>query len=260
MGLFKRSKPKLLKNHFAKDSDVNTVIRPSCDCFNQYEGYLGQEEENRKPQELDLHTEAQDQSSEAWFLLNELVDAAICDGREEFAPARDMPPSMWAEITELPSKISQLKAVKRFILYGSSLVRIPYEIGEMESLENFTPYTSYRLHWFPYEIRHCKKLKDSTISTRALYGNYKSRPPFPRLPQLNRLYMPDRCSVCQASFVADTSPIQRWISLPIGTDVVPLLVHACSDQCIADLPTPPENYIPHPHQGGLDLNQPATYW
>lgn len=38
------------------------------------------------------------------------------------------------------------------MLYGSNLVRIPPEIGAMTSLEEFTPYTSYRLHWVPYEI------------------------------------------------------------------------------------------------------------
>src|SRR4029450_7239360 len=66
-------------------------------------------------------------------------------------------------------------------LYGSSLVRIPPEIGEMESLKEFVPYPSYRLHWFPYEITRCTKLRNSTVSTRALYGNFKFPPAFPRL-------------------------------------------------------------------------------
>ena len=58
-------------------------------------------------------------------------------------------------------------------LYGSGLVRIPPEVGEMTALEDFDPYTSYRLHWFPFEITRCPKLKDSRVSTRALYGNFK---------------------------------------------------------------------------------------
>ena len=51
----------------------------------------------------------------------------------------------------------------------------------MESLEEFTPYTSYKLHWFPFEITRCIKLVESTVSTRALYGNYLHRTPFPSL-------------------------------------------------------------------------------
>lgn len=45
----------------------------------------------------------------------------------------------------------------------------------------FEPYTSYSLHWFPYELTRCMNLRDSTVSTRALYGNIKYRPAFPRL-------------------------------------------------------------------------------
>ena len=65
------------------------------------------------------------------------------------------------------------------MLYGSNLVRIPAEIGAMTSLEEFTPYTSYRLHWFPYELTRCPRLVRSTVSSSALYGNFKYRPPFP---------------------------------------------------------------------------------
>ena len=52
-----------------------------------------------------------------------------------------MTPAEWAQITELPKSIGKLKSVKHLILYGSSLVRIPPEIGEMDALEKFTPYT-----------------------------------------------------------------------------------------------------------------------
>jgi hypothetical protein len=69
--------------------------------------------------------------------------------------------------------------VKVLKLYGSALVRIRPEIGEMAALETIDLYTSYRLHWFPFEITRCSRLRDSTVSTRALYGNYKYRPPFP---------------------------------------------------------------------------------
>lgn len=64
-------------------------------------------------------------------------------------------------------------------LYGSKLKRIPPQIGEMESLEYFDPYTSYDLHWFPYELTYCKKLKDSRISTRHCMATLKTEWGFP---------------------------------------------------------------------------------
>ena len=245
-------KPRLLRNLWAKEAGANTVARPMCHCLDpQYD--------DSKWSELRIHPEDQDTECFGWQRLNELIDDAARDGRKEFSPGPEMTPERWAQITILPSSIAKLKSVKHFILYGSGLVRIPPEIGEMTSLENFTPYTSYCLHWFPFEIQRCENLKQSTISTRALYGNFKYRPPFPRLPQINCAYVSERCSVCDTPF-DNVTPQERWISLPIGTDVVPLLVHACSETCIANLPTPPKNYIQHPHTGGLDLQQPETGW
>ena len=139
----------------------------------------------------------------------------------------------------------------------SSLTRIPPEIGEMSNLEKFSPYTSYRLHWFPYEILRCKNLADSTVSTRALYGNYKYRPPFPKLPQSVSVLAPKCCSVCNGPF-GESGPLQRWISLRVATDILPLLVHACSEGCVSNLPTPPDKYINTPHSGGPAIQQPAV--
>lgn len=242
------NKPRVYKNLWAKESPANTVKHPLCDCLKpQYD--------NSNWSELQIHQEEQDTNCSGWQRLNALIDEAIRDGRERFSPGPEMTPQEWAEITILPASIAKLKSVKHFILYGSSLVRVPPEIGEMTSLEEFTPYTSYRLHWFPYEILRCKNLKKSTISTRALYGNYKYRAPFPKLPQLHPTYQPDRCSVCNMLLQNDTLK-QLWISLPIGTDVVPLLVHACSNECIANLPAPPKGYVQTPHTGGLNLMQP----
>ena len=239
---------KLFKNLWAKEAGANSVARPICHCLDPQGGYS-------KWSELRIHTEEQDTECSGWHRINQLIDDAARDGREEFSPGPEMTPKEWSEITILPSSIARLQSVKHFILYGSSLVRIPPEIGEMTSLENFTPYTSYRLHWLPYEIRRCKNLRRSTISTRALYGNFKYRPPFPRLPQINVAFLPQRCSVCGTPF-GNVTPSQLWISLPVGTDVVPLLVHACSDVCVGNLPTPPKNYVQHPHTGGLHLPQP----
>ncbi len=193
----------------------------------------------------------------AWHRVLQLVDDAIADKRSELSFAHVMEPEDWAQIVTLPQSIANLKDVKHLNLYGSSLVRIPPEIGQMESLEVFTPYTSRRLHWFPYELTRCKKLRDSTVSTRSIYGNYKFRPPFPRLPVQFDEIVPVSCSVCNTPFSAGEIH-QVWISLGVATDVVPLLVHACSQDCIDQLPKPPAGYIQTPHTGGLVVEQPAS--
>lgn len=51
---------------------------------------------------------------------------------------------------------------------------------------------------FPYELTRCPRLRASVVSTRALYGNFKYRPPFPALREPH---------------------------------VLPLLVNACSSAC-----------------------------
>ena len=243
--------PPLLKNHWAKESSANSVRRPSCKC-------LGSQWEKIKWSDLTIHQEVQDENALGWIRLQELIDEAAHDQRTEFSPLREMTPQQWIDIVTLPKSIAHLKNVKHFIVYGSSLVRIPPEIGEMTNLEEFTPYTSYRLHWFPYEIRRCKKLKRSTVSTRAIYGNYKHRPPFPRLPQHSDLYRPKSCSVCDTPFT--DAPMQRWTSRRMGSDIVPLLVHACSETCIDSIKDAPDNYVKRPHCGGPDVKQPRPGW
>jgi hypothetical protein len=246
------SNPELLTNRWAKEAAAHSVPRPLCHCLDaQYS--------NAKWSELKLHTEQQDTACSGWARLLELIEEAANDNREDFSPGRDMTPEQWAQITTLPASIAKLKSVKHLILYGSSLVRIPPEIGEMSSLEQFTPYTSDRLHWFPFEIVRCTKLNRSTVSTRALYGNFKYRPPFPKLPQLHDAYAQSRCSICDSPF-GDSVPMQYWVSLCVGTDVVPLLVHACSKECLYKIPAPPNDYVQTPHQGGLGLVQPRSGW
>jgi hypothetical protein len=144
----------------------------------------------------------------------------------------------------------------------------------MTSLEEFTPYTSYRLHWFPYEITRCTRLTRSTVSTRTLFGNYKLRPPFPRLqpaessvagldtgdldPRRWGTTAISSCSVCdRAVELGGLHPV--WISLRVATDVLPLLVNACSSQCVAALPPPPEGYVRSAHTGG-PVGQPSAAW
>jgi hypothetical protein len=136
-------------------------------------------------------------------------------------------------------------------------MRIPPEIGKMTSLHTFLPYTSYQLHWFPYEITRCTELVNSTISTRALYGNNRHRPSFPALTPAAYPAVTRACSVCDRMF-QDVGRHRVWISLRVATDVIPLLVHACSAACLAHLPAPPQGYISDFHVGG-NLAQPEPH-
>lgn len=199
----------------------------------------------------------QDRNSMAWKKLCDYIDQIVENGTDEFIPREELGDELFAQIYILPESISKLKKVKKIGLYGSQLKRIPPEIGEMESLEYFDPYTSYDLHWFPYEITKCKNLKDSRISTRALYGNYKNRMGFPNLLHNPVKYEGEivKCSVCGKEMTYEETN-QLWITLKVGTDIVPLLANLCSKECEKKLPTPPENYIQYPHKGGTDLVQP----
>lgn len=202
--------------------------------------------------EVHFHAEAQDTGCEAWEEMLELVERAAADERSVFWPASELDPEALVHIIELPSSIAKLKSVTHLRLYGSHLVRIPPEIGEMRSLEDLDVYTSHRLHWFPYEVTRCMNLRDSRVSTRSLYGNFKYRPPFP--PLSNGADLPidtrGRCSVCDRPLQEGNVHL-AWISLQIATDVLPLLVRACSRECIDRLPPPAEDYVQHPHSGGL---------
>ena len=235
-----------------------------CDCLTpQYENMETDEDEEGERlesvgwNELSLHTEVQDTNSKAWKSLEAYVAKVCADGAAEFNPIAEIGWEKWYQIITLPGTIRTLQSVRIVKLPLSRLVRIPPEIGEMTNLEEFDPYTSRCLHWFPYEITRCKKLKRSRVSTRALYGNYKYRPPFPKLPQISPSLIPVACSVCGRAFSPD-GPRQAWISVRVATDVLPLLVHACSNSCIENLPKPADGYVPRPHQGGLDLEQPPS--
>jgi hypothetical protein len=236
-----------------------------CRCFDQYRVRL--------PRVVRFHAQRQDTTSAAWRHILDLVEEAAADGREVFQPLAELSPTERRQIITLPAIIANLTKVKHLILYGSNLVRIPPEIGAMTDLQEFTPYTSHRLHWFPYELTRCPQLKASTVSTRALYGNAKIRPPFPPL-QPGRAATRDldvghlnpaewgtdvirSCSVCDRP-IADTGLYQAWISLQVGTDTLPLLVNACSPACIDALPAPAEGYIPTAHTGGPGVVQPRA--
>jgi hypothetical protein len=206
-----------------------------------------------------IPNDVQDRNSVAWKKLCEYIDEVSKNGTDEFIPREALGDELFAQIFTLPESISKLKKVKKVKLYGSSLKRIPPEIGEMESLEYFDPYGSYHLNWFPYEITKCKKLKDSRISTRALYGNYKNRMGFPRLDHnpVKNFGKKLNCSVCEKELRYENTN-QLWITAHVGTDTIPMLANLCSKECENSLPKPPENYVQLPHKGGADLVQPLN--
>ena len=204
-----------------------------------------------------IPNDVQDKNSKAWGLLCEYIDKLAENGGDEFSPREALGNELFSEIYTLPPSIKQLKKVTKVWLYGSNLKRIPPEIGEMEALEYFDPYTSYNLNWFPYEITRCKKLADSRVSTRALYGNYKHRTPFPSLHKNPVIYENNeyQCGQCKKIVSANQND-QFWITLRVGTDYLPLLVNICSDTCKNALPKPDEGYIEYPHKGGSRQEQP----
>jgi len=206
-----------------------------------------------------IENSVQDKNSPAWKKLCEYVDLVAENGSDEFTPREYLGNELFEQIHTLPQSISKLKKVTKISLYGSQLKRIPPEIGEMQNLTHFDPYTSYNLHWFPYEITKCKKLIDSRISTRALYGNYKYRNGFPKLNHNPVRYENEKvnCSICEKEMEYIETE-QFWVSLNVGTDVIPLLVNVCSAECKEKIPKPSENYVQFPHKGGADLKQPLT--
>ncbi len=225
--------------------------RPMCDCLEAQYG-------KNSFQELRFHREQQDTNCQGWAMLNELIEKAVARRSKEFAPGLEIPLELWSQITTLPPSISRLDSVRKLYLYSSYLVRLPPQIGDMANLEELDLYTSYRLHWVPYEVMRCRKLVRSRFSTRALYGNYKYRPPFPRLGgDESKLNLPTECSVCRRPLDPNTVR-QAWISLRVATDVLPLLLNACSDDCIRRLPAPAFGYVDRPHTGGMAVAQPPT--
>jgi hypothetical protein len=229
-------------------------VRPHCECLEPQYG-------NQRYVNLSLHSDVQNTECEGWRLLLELIEEAASKKSKEFAPGLHMPPNLWSQVVTLPASISKLTAVRKLYLYSSHLVRLPAEIGDLSNLEELDLYTSYRLHWVPFEVTRCRRLKSSRVSTRALYGNYKYRPPFPKLgvPDTKR-NLPANCSVCGKNRQSG-QVCQAWLSLLVATDVLPLLVNACSEECIQSLPAPAYGYVDRPHRGGLNLQQPpAAYF
>ena len=115
---------------------------PSCDCCERL---------RRPSRELHLHREIQDTGTDAWKRLLDEIEYVAVQELEVYAPGQTLDREEWQSIVTLPASIAKLKSVKRLILCGSSLVRLPPAISEMSALYEFDAYMSYRLHWLPYE-------------------------------------------------------------------------------------------------------------
>ncbi len=207
-----------------------------------------------------LHQEQQDTQCDAWKRLLDAIEVAAHNQAESFVLWKVLGRDEYKQVITLPATVAKLTSVKTLNLYHSNLVRLPPEIGKMSALERFEPYTSYKLHWFPFEITQCRNLTQSVVSTRATFGNHKHRPPFPDLnhPENSAALAqatPSQCSICQGPL--DVGRVhRRWISLWVATDVLPLLVNACSAECLEQLPQTPDEYFDGPHTGGHHIKQP----
>ena len=128
-------KPRFNQRSGTPDSELkpNPVRRyPACNC-------LGSQVEAHQWQKLKLHDEIQDEDSDAWKSLEEYIDRVDAAGGDELNPMDGIGHEMWEQVVTLPPSIGKLKSVRFLSLYGSHLVRIPPEIGEMTNLEEFDP-------------------------------------------------------------------------------------------------------------------------
>jgi len=208
------------------------------------------------PSVPDLHGEAQDIRTRGWTQTVELIRLNVIGCSTVFEPSAHVPWDDWMKLITLPAAIADLTNVSHVRLYGSHLRRLPPEIGRMMGLENLDIYTSYSLHWLPYEVTRCPNLRETRMSTRALYGNKKTRLPFPRLSHPVDVLLPETCSVCDRPF-GEAVPQPYWITQRIGTDYAPLLIHSCSRECTLSVPVAPKGYFDRPHKGGGGVGMPV---
>lgn len=238
----------LLYNQY-KDTPISPGDYPKCDCFTEC---YGDDDENIQWTEKHFHVDELSKTARAWDIVREIFDKAKIKGTREINLGKLMDRHDYKSLNTLPDTIGNLKDLEKLIIYGSDISSIPTEISGCEKLTIFEPYTSYRLHWLPYEIKYCKNLTKSCISTRALYGNYKYNPPFPNLKNTKWQWPQGKmhCSICKL----ETNDLQQyWISQNVATDVMPLLVSVCSDSCREKIGDGEIGYAGKCHQGGINL-------
>jgi hypothetical protein len=204
-----------------------------------------------------MHVETQDQSATGWGQVAHLIERLAQTSAPILEPSAQIPWVDWMRVITLPPELASLTQVKEVRLYGSHLRRLPPEIGRMSSLRVLDVYTSYSLHWLPYEVTRCANLSASRMSTRALYGNGKTRLPFPRLSRPIDVLLPATCSVCDQPF-GERGPEPFWTTQRVGTDYVPLLIHGCSNACIDAVPSAPPGFFERPHKGGGGVGMPIA--
>ncbi|HPF38831.1 MAG TPA: leucine-rich repeat domain-containing protein [Phycisphaerae bacterium] len=203
-----------------------------------------------------FHLETQDQTAPGWRAITRLIEQSAHARAGILEPSSRIPWEDWIGVITLPMTIASLEKVKQIRLYGSHLRRIPPDIGRMNALQSLDLYRSYLLHWLPYEVLRCRRLTESRMSVRALYGNRKTRLPFPRLSNPIELLLPSTCSVCDRSF-DERAPRLHWTTQRVATDTVPLLVHTCSKACVDSVPSAPKGCFERPHRGGGGVGMPA---
>jgi hypothetical protein len=207
------------------------------------------------PSVPNLHVEQQDASALGWQLICEQIVSESGSGVAVFEPSATVPADLWATVITLPPEIQSFPKLLQLRLYGSNLRMLPPEIGRLDALEDLDIYTSYSLHWLPYEVLRCAQLRQSRMSTRALYGNAKTRLPFPRISGPIDALLPKTCSVCDQPFGAQ-QPQVFWTTQRVGTDIAPLMIHSCSPECLAKVPDAPKGYHVRPHRGGGGVGMP----
>jgi len=204
-----------------------------------------------------MHVEAQDQSTAGWAQVTDLIGQLARTSASILEPSAQIPWEGWMRVITLPPQVASLTHVVEMRFYGSHLRRLPPEIGRMASLRELDIYTSYSLHWLPYEVTRCANLRASRMSTRALYGNRNTRLPFPRLSDPIDVLLPATCSVCDQPF-GERTPQPFWTTQRVGTDYVPLLIHSCSSACINAVPSAPSGFFERPHKGGGGVGMPIA--
>lgn len=167
----------------------------------------------------------------------------------------------------LPRAVYKFRNLRRLVCYGSKITHVSPQVALLRNLKEFIPYTSYGLHWLPFEIRHTRTRK-AHISRRALYGfleyrQHRSLNPVPRLPwprgakalteiaarvvlghglhereeltlpMLEYLRTAHRCSYCRGPYWDTFYPCWTFWTW----DRVPLLALACSVECALQVQT-----------------------
>jgi len=160
----------------------------------------------------------------------------------------------------LPDEISALTELQHLHMYGSKLTKVPRCIECLKNLYELDLYTSYALHYLPYEVTRCSALADSRFSIRALFGNGKTNMALPLLPDWQAASQSgvgagevyallqrcgclsleaetvmsfldwNRCSVCKRWYLHDAGSY-TWSHCHIGTDTQALLAFCCSARC-----------------------------